>query len=152
MALLDQVLGSLLGGNTASGGGGNAPMASVLAGLLGGGQQAPGSGPVTAAPAPGNAFGGNAAFGGGGLAGLVSAFENAGLGHVAQSWVGNGPNQGVTPQQLQQVFGQQQVQQWAEQTGMPQNDFLGQLAQHLPQAVDRMTPNGRIPDEGRVSV
>ena len=42
------------------------------------------------------------------LGGLISQFENAGLGHIAQSWVGNGPNLPVSPQQLQNVFGQNQ--------------------------------------------
>ena len=89
---------------------------------------------------------------GGGLGGLVSQFEQAGLGHVAQSWVGNGPNQSVSPQQLQSVFGQQQVQGMASQAGMAPNDFLSQLSQHLPNVVNSMTPNGRLPDEGTMSV
>ena len=89
---------------------------------------------------------------GGGLGGLVSQFENAGLGHIAQSWVGNGPNHPVSPDQLQNVFGQQQVQTMADQAGMPRGDFLSQLSQHLPAAVHGMTPDGRLPDEGSVSV
>jgi len=74
--------------------------------------------------------------------GLISRFEQSGLGNVAQSWVGNGPNQSVTPQQLQNVFGQQQVSQWAQQSNMQPHDLLSQLAQFLPQVVDRMTPQG----------
>ena len=89
---------------------------------------------------------------GGGLGGLVSSFEQAGLGHLAQSWVGNGPNQPVSPQQLQNVFGDQQVQGMASQAGMAPGDFLSQLSQHLPAAVHGMTPNGQLPDEGTVSV
>ncbi len=128
MGLLDSVLGGLMGGA----GGGASPMGGVLSGLLGGGGQQ----------------GGGTA---GGLGGLVSQFEQAGLGHVAQSWVGNGPNQPVSPQQLQGVFGEQQVQGMASQAGMQPNDFLSQLSQHLPNAVNGMTPNGRLPDEGTVS-
>ena len=136
MGLLDTVLGSLMGGA-----GGNAsPMGSVLSGLLGGGQQQGGMG---------MAQGGGM---GGGLGGLISQFEQAGLGHVAQSWVGNGPNQSVSPQQLQSVFGEQQVQGMASQAGMQPSDFLSQLSQHLPNAVHGMTPNGRLPDEGTMSV
>ena len=128
MGLLDSVLGGLMGGA----GGGASPMGGVLSGLLGGGgQQGGGTG--------------------GGLGGLVSQFEQAGLGHVAQSWVGNGPNQPVSPQQLQGVFGEQQVQGMASQAGMQPSDFLSQLSQHLPNAVNGMTPNGRLPDEGTVS-
>ena len=90
--------------------------------------------------------------GGGALGGLISQFEGAGLGHLAQSWIGNGPNQPVSPQQLQSVFGEQRVQGMASQAGMAPHDFLSQLSQHLPSAVDGMTPNGRLPDEGTVSV
>jgi uncharacterized protein YidB (DUF937 family) len=129
MGLLDSVLGGLMGG-----GGNNSPIGNVLGGLLGGGQ----------------AQGGQ--MGGGGLGGLVSQFEQAGLGHIAQSWVGGGQNQPVSPDQLQNVFGQSQVQNWAGQAGMEPHDFLSQMAQHLPNAVDQMTPNGQMPNEGTVSV
>ena len=88
----------------------------------------------------------------GGLGGLLSQFEQGGLGHIAQSWVGNGPNQPVSPQQLQGVLGESQVQGMANQAGMEPQDFLSQLSQHLPNAVHGMTPNGRLPDEGTVSV
>ena len=88
----------------------------------------------------------------GGIGGLISQFEQAGLGHVAQSWVGNGPNQSVSPSQLQSVFGQGQVQNMASQAGMEPQDFLSQLSQHLPNAVHAATPNGQLPDEGSVSV
>ena len=88
---------------------------------------------------------------GGGLGGLVSQFENAGLGHLAQSWIGNGPNQPVSPQQLQNVFGDQ-VPQMASQAGMNQGDFLSQLSQHLPNVVSQMTPNGQAPNNGSVDV
>ncbi len=141
MGLLDQVLGGLMGG---SAGGSASPMGGVLSGLLGGGGQA------------GGGFGGQAAGGmggmSGGLGGLVSQFEQAGLGHVAQSWVGNGPNQPVSPQQLQSVFGQDQVQGMANQAGMQPQDFLSQLSQHLPNAVHGMTPDGQLPQEGTMSV
>ena len=140
MGLLDSVLGSLMGGGQ---GGASSPMAGILGSLLGGGQ-AGGMG-----QGMGQAMGGRM---GGGLGGLVSQFEQAGLGHVAQSWVGNGQNQPVSPQQLQSVFGDNQVQSMASQAGMQPQDFLSQLSQHLPQAVNGMTPNGRLPDEGTMSV
>ncbi len=139
MGLLDSVLGGLMGGNN---GGGNSPMGGVLSSLLGGGGQGMGQG--------GGMTGGGMA--GGGIGGLVSQFEQAGLGHIAQSWVGNGPNQSVSPDQLQSVFGQGQVQNMASQAGMQPHDFLSQLSQHLPNAVDQMTPNGQASDEGTVSV
>lgn len=132
MGLLDQVLGGLMGG------GGGSPMQSVLSGLLGGGQQ---GGGMQQSP-----------LGGGGLQGLLGAFQQAGLGHIAQSWIGNGPNQALSPDQLQSVFGQDRVQGMASQAGMAPHDFLSQLSQHLPAAVDGMTPNGAAPNEGTVSV
>ncbi len=141
MGLLDSVIGSLMGGGGASGGGGS-PMGSVLMGLLGGqGGQAQ----------AGQAQGGQGMMGGG-LGSLLGSFEQAGLGHLAQSWVGNGPNQPVSPDQLQSVFGEQRVQSMASQSGMAPGDFLSQLSQHLPQAVHGMTPDGRLPDEGSVEV
>ena len=132
MGLLDSVLGGLMGGAGAS-----SPMSGVLSSLLGGGGQAGGLG------SPGT---------GGGLGGLMSQFERAGLGQVAQSWVSNGPNQPVSPQQLQGVFGETHVQNMASQAGMQPHDFLSQLSQHLPNAINGMTPNGRLPDEGTMSV
>jgi len=140
MGLLDSVLGGLLGG----GAGGASPIGSVLSSLLGGGQQG------TQAPGMGGMMGGGQMPGG--LGGLVSSFQQAGLGHLAESWVGNGPNQSVSPQQLQNVFGEQQVQNMASQSGMAPGDFLSQLSQHLPNAVHGMTPNGQLPDEGSISV
>ncbi len=140
MGLFDSIIGNVLGGA----GGTNSPMAGVLGSLLQGGMGGAGGGTM----------GGNMAGGGmaGGLGGLVSQFEQAGLGHLAQSWVGNGPNQQVSPSQLQSVFGQEQVNGMANQAGMEPNDFLSQLSQHLPNAVHAATPNGQLPDEGTVSV
>ena len=139
MGLLDSVIGSLMGG---AAGGSSSPMGGVLSSLLGGsgGQAAGGMGA--------QGMGGMA----GGLGGLMSQFEQAGLGHVAQSWVSNGPNQSVSPEQLQSVFGANQVQGMASQAGMQPQDFLSQLSQHLPNAVHGMTPNGQLPDEGTMSV
>jgi len=137
MGLLDSVLGSLMGG----GAGASSPMGGVLGSLLGGGQSSGmGSGSM------------GAGMGDGGLGGLMSQFQQGGLGHIAQSWVGNGPNQSVSPEQLHGVLGADQVQSMASQAGMQPNDFLSQLSQHLPEAVHGMTPNGRLPDEGTMSV
>ena len=141
MGILDSVIGSLMGGNA----GATSPMGNILSSILGGGQQG-------GAANPGLGGGLGSAFGAGGLGGLLQQFEQAGLGNVAQSWVGNGSNQPVSPGQLQDVFGQDRVNDMAGQAGMQPGDFLSQLSQHLPNAVDGMTPNGRLPDEGSVSV
>ncbi len=132
MGLLDSVLGGLMGG----GAGASSPMGGVLGSLLGGGQSG----------------GMGAGMGGGGLGGLMSQFQQGGLGHIAQSWVGNGLNQPISPEQLHGVLGADQVQSMASQAGMQPNDFLSQLSQHLPEAVHGMTPNGQLPDEGTMSV
>lgn len=81
----------------------------------------------------------------GGLAGLVQKFEQAGLGSVANSWVGTGANQPVSPDQLGGVLGGDMVSGLARQLGLNPQDALGQLSQMLPQVVDQLTPQGRIP-------
>lgn len=139
MGLLESVVGGLMGNSSQNA----SPMQGVLMGLLGGNSQ-------NQQYANGQSSG--ASGQGGGLSGLLGSFASAGLGHLAQSWVSGGPNEPVSPQQLQSVFGQQRVEQMAQQAGLPQQDFLSQLSQHLPSAVDGMTPNGRLPDEGTVSV
>ena len=97
MGILDQVI-SGIGGNAS---GGASPMQGVLSSLLGGNQGGAQGG------AAGAATGGGMA---GGLQGLMSKFEGAGLGGIAQSWVGNGANQPVSPEQLHGVLGDNQVQ------------------------------------------
>lgn len=83
----------------------------------------------------------------GGLAGLVQAFEQAGLGHVAGSWVGTGQNAPVSPQQVQQALGPQ-VQQLAQQHGMTTDAVSSALSQLLPGLVDHLTPGGQLPSGG----
>jgi len=89
---------------------------------------------------------------GGGLGGLIDQFRQAGLGHVADSWVNRGPNQPVSPRQLERVFPEEQVETMARDSGMSTDGFLSQLSEHLPSVVDRMTPDGQLPGEGTVSV
>ena len=142
MGLLDSVLGSLLGG------GGSSPMGGVLGQILGGGQS--GQGGMLGSLGGGGTAG--SGMGGGGLGGLLGQLRQAGLGSHVDSWTGTGQNQPVSPQELHNAFGEQQVNSWADQAGMQPNDFLSQLSQHLPNAVDRLTPTGQLPDEGTVSV
>jgi uncharacterized protein YidB (DUF937 family) len=81
----------------------------------------------------------------GGLPGLMSQFEQQGLGGVVQSWVGTGPNQPITADQLHNVLGSATVQQMAAKFGLNPQDLLQKLSQVLPQAVDKMTPGGVVP-------
>ena len=142
MGLLDSVIGGLMGGGASS------PIGGVLMSMLGGGGQQAVMGGQPGMMGGGMGMGGMDGGMAGGLGGLVSSFEQAGLGHIAQSWIGNGPNQPVSPDQLQSVLGQGQVQGMASQAGMEPQDFLSQLSQHLPNAVHGMTPNGQLPDQG----
>jgi uncharacterized protein YidB (DUF937 family) len=85
---------------------------------------------------------------GGGLQGLVKAFGDKGLGGIVGSWVGTGSNLPVSPQQIQEALGSQQLQHLGAQHGMDIGSVAAQLAQQLPGIVDRLTPGGSIPDPG----
>jgi uncharacterized protein YidB (DUF937 family) len=80
----------------------------------------------------------------GGLAGLVQKFRDEGLGAVVDSWVSNGAKLPVTPAQIQAVLGNEQVQHLASLLGMDATQVTAQLAQHLPQIIDDLTPNGHV--------
>src|SRR5579864_1218737 len=86
----------------------------------------------------------------GGLGELVQRFEQNGLGDVVQSWIGNGPNQPVSPDQLHQAIGPQTMDRLAQQSGMSKSALLPLLAQALPAIVDRLTPNQRLPQQNEI--
>lgn len=123
MGLLDSVIGALGSQQQQPGGGGQGDLLGAVIGMLG--QQGGG--------------------GLGGLAGLVAKFQQAGLGDVASSWVGTGANKPVSPDQLGGVLGNDMVAGLAKQLGINPQDALGQLSQMLPQVVDKLTPQGQIP-------
>jgi uncharacterized protein YidB (DUF937 family) len=81
----------------------------------------------------------------GGLQGLVSEFERNGLGNTVKSWVGTGPNQPISTADVQRALGPDLLQQLSAKSGLSVQDLTDKLAQVLPQAVDRMTPDGSIP-------
>ena len=85
---------------------------------------------------------------GGGLAGLVRNFQQAGLSEQVNSWVGGGQNLPVSAEQLSQVFGTDRMSEMADRMGLSTGDLSAQLSQLLPQAVDRFTPQGQMPDGG----
>ena len=139
MGLLDSVLGAAMGGGQ---GGGAGALVQVLGSLLGGAQGGGGAG-----GALGGALGG--AMGGlGGLGGLLSQLQQGGLGDAAASWVSTGQNIPVSADQLTAALGGDRIGQLAQQVGMPAGDLAGQLAQYLPQVVDKLTPNGQLPTGG----
>jgi uncharacterized protein YidB (DUF937 family) len=82
----------------------------------------------------------------GGLQGILAKLQQAGYGQQAQSWVGTGPNLPIDPRVLQQVLGQGQFGQIAQQLGISQEQASDSVAQMLPQVVDQMTPAGQIPE------
>lgn len=84
----------------------------------------------------------------GGLSGLMDAFRQGGLGEVFNSWVSSGPNQPVSGQQLQGILGNERIQPVASQLGVSNEEASGQLAQYLPQVIDRLTPDGQLPEGG----
>ena len=81
----------------------------------------------------------------GGLQGVVSEFEKNGLGPTVNSWVGTGTNQPISADQVHSVVGPELLQQLAEKSGLSVQELAQKLAQVLPQAVDKLTPNGVIP-------
>jgi len=81
----------------------------------------------------------------GGLQGVVNEFEKNGLGATISSWVGTGPNQPISPGDLRRTLGPDLLQQLAAKTGISVQELTEKLAHVLPQAVDKMTPDGAIP-------
>jgi uncharacterized protein YidB (DUF937 family) len=84
---------------------------------------------------------------GGGLAGLVQQFAGKGLGDIVNSWVSTGQNLPITPQQIQHGLGADTINQLASKAGIAPDALTSQLTQLLPKLVDRLTPNGQVPQE-----
>lgn len=84
----------------------------------------------------------------GGLTGLVETFKRKGLGDVVSSWIGTGQNQPVSGEQIQQVLGDEQIEQIAEKTGASKDEVAGGLATLLPGIIDKLTPGGTLPEAG----
>ncbi len=78
------------------------------------------------------------------LNGLVAALEKGGLGAQVQSWLGPGANQPITAEQLKAIIGNAQVQDFARKLGLPVDETLKNMAQYLPDIVDKASPNGTI--------
>ncbi|MBI3380524.1 MAG: DUF937 domain-containing protein [Aquabacterium sp.] len=84
----------------------------------------------------------------GGLQGLIQSFEQKGLGNVISSWVGTGQNLPISAEQLQSVLGNAQVQAMAQKLGLSPEAITSHLSQVLPQVVDKVTPDGTVPQGG----
>jgi uncharacterized protein YidB (DUF937 family) len=81
----------------------------------------------------------------GGLQGVVNQFEKSGLGSTVQSWVGTGPNAPISPDEVQKAIGPDLLQQLAAKSGLSVQELAQKLSTVLPQAVDKMTPDGVLP-------
>jgi uncharacterized protein YidB (DUF937 family) len=164
MGLLD-----ILGGSGARRGGGMSPITMALLGLLayrtyqgkgrladmlgrtpaGSGAGAGGGlgdllGGLTGAGAAGGGLGGLLS---GGLGDLLKQFQQHGQGDKAASWVSTGPNKPVSPNEIEQALGPEKIEWLTEQTGMSREELLAGLSRELPEAVDKLTPEGRLPTE-----
>ena len=129
-----------------------------IAEALGGRKQVPGGGPGTdnkqndqggALGKLGGLLGGASAGSvlSGGLSDLVERFRRNGQGQAADSWVKTGPNQQLAPDQLEQAIGPDVLNTLSQQTGLSREELLSRLTRDLPAAVDKFTPEGRLPTE-----
>ena len=87
---------------------------------------------------------------GDGLGELVERFRQSGQGEVADSWVGHGPNKEVAPNQLEQAIGPDVLATLSQQTGLSREEILARLSRELPTAVDKYTPEGRLPSQQKL--
>ncbi|ESZ56392.1 hypothetical protein X727_32970 [Mesorhizobium sp. L103C119B0] len=87
----------------------------------------------------------------GGLGGLLDKLKTAGQGNVADSWVGTGQNQPINANDLGKAIGPQVIREIAQRTGLDEQELLKQLSTALPGIVDRLTPNGQVPQQHQVA-
>jgi uncharacterized protein YidB (DUF937 family) len=87
----------------------------------------------------------------GGLNDILKQLEQSGHGEVAKSWVGTGPNKMISPQDLEHALGTEQVNTLAQQAGLSKVALLDGLSDQLPDLVDQLTPEGRVPTEAEAS-
>jgi len=127
---LGEILGGLFGA-TSSGTGSGGSLGGLIPGGLGGLLGGAGAGSVLS----------------GGLGNLIKDLQNNGQGQVANSWVANGPNQAIAPGSLEAAVGVDTLDALSKQTGMKREDILSGLSQQLPDLVDHLTPDGRVPTQ-----
>src|SRR3982074_1052145 len=129
---------------------------------------------VTAAPPGGGVGGGGLAGGGGlgdllkgglggllaggaagsvisgGLGDLLKQFQQNGQGDTANSWVSQGPNKQISPDDLGRALGADQLNALSAQSGRSRDELLAGLSQHLPDVINHLTPDGRLPTESEL--
>ncbi len=139
MGGLDDILGGLLGGQGGGGGGG---LDSVLSGISGGGGGSGGGGAGALMALAPMMIG---LLKSGGVQKILGQFQEQGMGDKAQSWVGTGDNEGVSPDEVRTALGDDEVHKAAEQLGVTDDEAAGVLAQVLPGTIDGLTPGGQVP-------
>jgi len=87
----------------------------------------------------------------GGLSELIERFKRSGQAETADSWVKTGPNKACSPAQLEQAIGPEVLETLSKQTGLAKDELLSRLCRELPQAVDKYTPEGRLPTEAELA-
>jgi uncharacterized protein YidB (DUF937 family) len=116
-------LSDIFGGGGAGGGGLGGLLTGGLGGLLGGGALS------------------------GGLGDLLEQFKQHGQADKAESWVARGPNKPIDAGEMERALGQDRIEWLMQQTGMSKDELLSGLSQQLPDVVDKMTPEGRLPSD-----
>jgi uncharacterized protein YidB (DUF937 family) len=130
MGLLDSILGAVMGGNAQNQNSGQVALINAVIQMI----------------ANKNVDSGAS----GGLGGLIGALTQGGLGNVAGSWIGTGENQSVSAEQIQSALGNDSgglLARLAQQAGMSNDDAASGLSQILPGLVDKLTPDGQIPQQ-----
>jgi uncharacterized protein YidB (DUF937 family) len=123
-------------GGTPGGVGQNDPLGGLLGGL---GDMLGGGGSTGAGRSGGLA---------GGLGELLNTFKSSGQSETADSWVTPGvPTKGLTPREVEQAVGAENLEELSARTGLSRDELLQRLATAIPETVDRMTPDGRMPDD-----
>ncbi|MFB6632567.1 YidB family protein [Streptomyces sp. NPDC056362] len=126
---LGSLLGSLLGGGSGAGQSGGNVLGSLLGALMGG-------------------QGGGGGTGSNPLGGLLDMLTRSGLTDQAQSWVGTGDNQAVSGAQIADALPDETLQRVATEAGVSPEQAADEIARSLPQAVDKLTPDGSLPQGG----
>jgi uncharacterized protein YidB (DUF937 family) len=152
---LGELLGNMMGGGPGSVlGGGTTAGAPPVPGLGGAAGNPMGGGLAalipTLLPAILGLLGGQGGANQTGLHQLVDTMHANGLGNVAQSWVGSGPNQPISAAQIEQVLGSGQLSDLAAKSGLPPDQLRAGLAAILPHVVSGLTPSGSLPEPAQV--
>jgi uncharacterized protein YidB (DUF937 family) len=87
----------------------------------------------------------------GGLGDLLKQLQQGGQGEAANSWVSNGPNKQIAPGDLASALGADQINSLMSQSGLSREELLSGLSQHLPDVINHLTPDGRLPTENELS-